>query len=773
MGQSAPKQLLAQLVTNSMVLPQADFVQWRTNSTLEQDRLRDSGGDASNEASAVVADQVKLKPYLSAIVQPEAFSPLDHSSAAPEHELELESVHGFSGHACIANIVPVGSGEIVYTASSAAVVHNTREQRQFMFQQHNADITCLAVHNDRETVATGDVGILGGRGAVFVWSAETLEVLAELPPRALIAAAAKEDTALARATAVPAGPVTALSFSKDGTKLVVADANMNMALYDWRKKGKSALLSLVKADKEEHTVLAIGSNPYDDANEETFVSCGVNHVKFWSAKGGQLRGQGWFGDTKGRGKLQHMLCLGFVGRGITLIGTQDGSVYMFKNTSIGATLVRTVSDAHRGSVLCMYASEQHLVTGGHDGLVSRWRVDTKAGQLDLTYLNSSAVDTIAAEQGQPAGRNAPEDDKPASTAEPVNAKHHVCIKSICYLDVAMGSKAPMRSASKLIVGTSHNSIYEIDDVSKDVTLLAGGHSYGRITGVSAHPLREDVFATCGEDATVRLWRANEARAAATSLLPSPAMCLHFAPDGVSLAVGMLRGGFLVLDARKLTSQQHQPVTRRKGAVTQVCYAPSGHVLAAGYETGHIDVYDVMDGYTHLHTMRGHTGAVCRLDFDVQGKYLRSTSSTLELMYWDVDRKVQVKTITQVRNALWQSSRCPLAWHALGAMDSAGGAQFITSTDSGNATGGLGNSQDYVHPRILAVGHAWGELRLYRHPCVKKSAGYRAYAAHTHDLSGLALTKGDARLVSSGDSDLCIKVWRVVINTPPQGDKNFA
>jgi WD40 repeat protein len=735
----------------------------------QRDAERGLGGEEEHEASsAVVSDQVRLKPYLSAVVQPDRFSATDQHSAGPlQHELELETVQGFSGHACISNVMALASGEILYTSSSVAVVHDLKEDRQYMFQQHSAHVSCLALHNDKQTVATGDVGAQGGRGTVYVWNTDTLEVLAELPPRALFTSA-KENSAT-RGAALPCGPVTAVSFSKDGTKLVVADADMNMALYDWRKKGSNALLSIVKADKDDHTVLAIGSNPHDDANEETFVSCGVDHVKFWSAKGGQLKGQGWFGDSKGKGRLQPMLCLGFVTRGVTLVGTQDGSFYVFKSTAIGANLVRIVSDAHRGSVLCMYASDQHLVTGGQDGLVSRWRMEVKAGQLDLTYLSSTQADLLIAKQRNILQKEASESTVKPGIAEKEARDYHVCVKSLCYRDVGVGTNTPARAASKLLVGTSYNSLFEVDDVSKDASVLVEGHAYGRITGVSVHPALDDVFATCGEDATVRLWRASQTRSMATSQVPSPATCLNFAPDGASLAVGTLRSGVMILDSLKLKLRDSQPTKRRKGAAKQVRYAPSGHVLVVGSELGHIDVYDVMDGYRHLHVLRGHTGAVCKFDFDIQGKYLRSSSDALELMYWDVDRKVQIKTITQVRNALWQSSQCPLAWYALGALDAAGGPRNVTSTDSGNATKGLLQSQDYVQPKILAVGHAWGEVRLYMYPCVKKSAPYQSYAAHTHNVSGLVLMKGDTALVSVGGADLCIKVWRVISSILPPGD----
>ena len=330
-----------------------------------------------------------VKPYLSAMLPPSSYDASAPPSAEPDVGLELEGVASLGASDSSGNLLhSLRSGEVAYSAVSVAVLLNPEDGHQHFFRGHSAGITAMAVHPDGVTIATGDSGVPGERsGAVHVWSSDTLETLASLA-RAQIqheGHGGKHHNHSFKGHNEPGGgSVTALSFSLDGTKLLVIDSEMGATLYDWRKKGPSSsssssatsssgLIASTKADKPGHTVMAAASNPYDDPVDETFVTCGVDHLRFWSARGGQLRSTGWLGDTKGRGKLQTMLSLGFSDRGVSLVGTLDGSVYIFRNS----TLLRCVDDVHMGPVYCIDASKAYVVTGGGDGKVTRWKFSTR------------------------------------------------------------------------------------------------------------------------------------------------------------------------------------------------------------------------------------------------------------------------------------------------------------------------------------------------------------------------------------------------------------
>lgn len=77
--------------------------------------------------------------------------------------------------------------------------------------------------------------------------------------------------------------------------------------------------------------------------ENTIVSCGVKHVKFWTLCGNALTPKkGVFGKV---GEIQTVLCLGFGPEDTTYSGTLNGDVYIWK----GNNLDRVIQAAHNVS----------------------------------------------------------------------------------------------------------------------------------------------------------------------------------------------------------------------------------------------------------------------------------------------------------------------------------------------------------------------------------------------------------------------------------------
>ena len=59
----------------------------------------------------------------------------------------------------------------------------------------------------------------------------------------------------------------------------------------------------------------------------------------------------------------------------------------------------------------------------------------------------------------------------------------------------------------LLVGTGRCSIWELGDTRGPTELLAA--HFGELTGVAPHPWMPEVWASCGTDARVLLWRAGQ------------------------------------------------------------------------------------------------------------------------------------------------------------------------------------------------------------------------------------------------------------------------
>ena len=85
---------------------------------------------------------------------------------------------------------------------------------------------------------------------------------------------------------------------------------------------------------------------FDLFKDNTIVSCGVKHIKFWSLCGNALTPKkGVFGKV---GEIQTMLCLAFGPDDTTYAGTLSGDIYVWK----GSNLDNVVSGAHQVTLYC-------------------------------------------------------------------------------------------------------------------------------------------------------------------------------------------------------------------------------------------------------------------------------------------------------------------------------------------------------------------------------------------------------------------------------------
>lgn len=244
-----------------------------------------------------------------------------------------------------------------------------------------------------------------------------------------------------------------------------------------------------------------------------------------------------------------------------------------------------------------------------------------ASTADLTYLKTTLVSDLAS--GGVHGNTVKIAKKTRDEGEEDEGRVRapVSVKCVRY----RGSGAGMRGSSCLLVATADNSLFEVDDVSNKSRELAGGHAYGRVTGVREHPGNPLQYLTCGDDATVRLWECGTAYPLAVSRMGTPVTCIDASPDGAWATVGLIKGGIAVVDTTKLELKAEQPPMRKKGCCTDVMYTPSGHYLACGVDLGIIDLYDVLDGYSLCFAFKGHTSPIAKIDFCHQVEKLHASS----------------------------------------------------------------------------------------------------------------------------------------------------
>lgn len=282
---------------------------------------------------AETAEFTAVKPFIGALVPP-SDAPEEPDLSAPDADLSLDFVHGYRAHDARDNLRYLLDGRIVYSTAALGVVMDPVSREQQYFTAHDNDIVSLAYHQDRNIVATGQ---MGKTPSIWVWDASSLEPLIEL--KGLLQR-----------------EIVSVDFNEDGTKLVAVgkDNDHTIAVYDL---DSGSVIASGSGDK--NMVFACKFVPGDDSQ---LVSCGVKHIKFWSVSPGQLRARR--GVTGSKGEIVSMVGLGFKGK-FCLSGTASGDLYVWN----GNRLAKNIKGIHEGPIFAVNSDADHLYTGGRDGVM--------------------------------------------------------------------------------------------------------------------------------------------------------------------------------------------------------------------------------------------------------------------------------------------------------------------------------------------------------------------------------------------------------------------
>jgi microtubule-associated protein-like 6 len=363
--------------------------------------------------------------------------------------------------------------------------------------------------------------------------------------------------------------VSSLSFSKDGKILVSVgmDNDHSVAVWKWKTGTK-----LASAKGAQDMIFDVVFNPFKDTE---FVTVGVKHIQFWTYAGTNIDSKrGIFGDV---GPIQTMLTVTFSENNKVYSGAASGEIYEWE----GNTLKRVIK-GHEGPCFTINKTDSgEFLSGGKDGKVLVW----------------------------PANMSAPKDT--IEVPKPITGKPAV-IRSVT------------RGAQGILVGTITSEIYSIDS-SKKATLLVNGHADGELWGMATHPQKR-IFATAGDDRTLRLWDMDKRAMTACIYLPQLARSVEFAPDGKTLAVGFSNGGFSIYDAASLKELAHK--RNRKEAIHEIKFSPDGKTIAIGSHDNFVDLYSTAD-LKMLGTCKGNSSYITHIDFSKDGTLLQTNSGAYE------------------------------------------------------------------------------------------------------------------------------------------------
>ena len=636
------------------------------------------------------------QPCWSSLMAPTGHEQAFNAHEKPQSRLKLDFVHGYRGHDTRHNVMYNADGLVVYHAAAAGIVYDFEEHTQRYFLRHTDDILCLAMHPDRDIVATGQVG---KDPTICVWSSATCEMLAELRgfhQRAVIS----------------------LSFDATGRYLasVGLDDEHSVAVYDWQARRMVA-----NSKGDDNRIFLCSYNPFDGR----LVTGGVHHVKFWVMEGGYLVGKnGVYGRV---GHVSTTLSIAFHPDGTTLTGTQGGVVYQWADG--GEECIQKFDFVHNGPINDIMITEDYIITGGKDGKVHYFSLYF---EKVFTIEMAKVAQTMTDENGRP----------------------------ICYYDgKTLCVRAMFMDGTNLLVGLRSSEIFEFDMSSEDSWLtgqkiITQGHTTsfdsvgrfcdGELWGLATHPSKP-IIMTAGDDKTVRQWDMLDRAMLTMRSVPDKARSCAYNHDGKFAAVGFKNGGFLVFetkDGRMITQKRH-----RREEISELKYSPDGRWLAAGSHDNFIDIYDTSRAYKRVGTCKGHASYITHIDWSQDGKLLQSNSGDYELLFWEIPSCDQIRFPAAVKDVPWATFTCTLGWPVQGMWP-----KYADGTDV--------NACDRAQSKqVMAAVDDFGMLKLFRYPIDVGRADYHGYSGHAAHVSNVRFSFNDEYLISIGGGDRCIFQWR--------------
>ena len=644
----------------------------------------------------VEAGFLARQPCRAALVAPTGHRTAHDAHLKTDHALQLDFVYGYRAHDARHNVAYNADGLVVYPAAATGVCYDGREHTQQFFTAHTDDVICMAMHPDREIVATGQVG---KDPTICVWSSTTCELLAELK-------------------GFHQRAVVSLSFDAAGKCLasVGLDDDHSVAVYDWQSRRM-----LANAKGDVNRVFNCEYSPHDGR----LVTGGVKHVKFWVMEGGYLVGKrGVYGRL---GAVSTVLSIAFHPDGSTLTGTQGGAVYQWAQG--GEVCVQKFDAVHQGPVHDLFVNEEYVITGGKDGKV---RFFTPYFERVFVIDMGAVAETITDLQGKP-----------------------LC----CYDGKAPCVRSVFLEGTNLLVGTRGSEIFEFDLSSEtswrtNRRIVTQGHASSvderrraqtaELRGLATHPTLPQ-FITAGDDKTLRVYDMYQRRQVAVRNVSGKARSACYSPDGKLVAAGFYGGGFIVFETstgNELAAKKH-----RREEIGDLKFSPDNRWLAVASHDNFVDLYDCSRSFKRVGVCKGHSSFVTHLDWSEDGRFLQTNSGDCELLFWEVPTCEQVRFPSALKDTKWDTWTCAIGWPVQGTWPKhADGSDVAAACRSADG-------------ETVAVADDHGLVKLFRYPSDVGRAEYHGYLGHAARVANCRFSYNDEFLITVGASDRCAFQWR--------------
>lgn len=331
---------------------------------------------------------------------------------------------------------------------------------------------------------------------------------------------------------------------------------------------------------------------------------------------------------------------------------------------------------------------------------------------------------------------------------------------------------------------------------------------GKIRKLALNPLRSNIVATIGTDKMVKLWDSIARRFLCHLSLEIAPTAIQFTSDGHGLVIGNEQGELVVLrsttfsmflttnemfasvsdwevsQSKEFTSASGMiPVVcmaavvsfieltfvffifffvavcadkkqQKRNGVTAVSCSTDGQYIAVGCKDGSIHILSVDSNLRRIGICKGHTSQIKNIDFSRDGRYLKSSDSSHDLLHWEVASAGRFNNVAAIKAVTWESFTCLYGWGLQGIFNTNVAGQFDQDLNC------VARSQDC---RFLLVGSVHSNLiKHFRYPCLADAQPVEQLQGHSTAVVDMSFNLSN-QIISAGGQDCTIIVWEVIPN----------
>ncbi|XP_074519833.1 WD repeat-containing protein 90 [Halichoeres trimaculatus] len=479
-------------------------------------------------------------------------SSLEQAAAPPRHEQEgvkLKAVIGYNGNGRGNMVWSPDKGFFAYSCGCLVVVEYLHTGSQRHLHGHSEEISCLAVTNDAQMMASGSGDSDGTRSLICIWDIQ--------------------NGTCHKTISYHRGAVQSLAFSRDDHFLLSVGDFSEPALALWSTE-TFQLLSSVNLSGPVHDVAFSPSA----ASQMACVGSQGAYFCLINAQGSSIdlkkvKAPAEVGDVELTALCYHTDSLLFT-------ATNRGHVCVW---DVDTRLCFMTWEADEGEIGVLLCRGSRLLTGSNSRWLRLWGVGAVPGLKPQEKVCSAA-----------------------------DSGTMVALEQEIMLDGTTVSAAFDNTMDMGIVGTTAGTLWYISWSDNTSTRLVSGHKT-KVNGV-AFSADEKHFATCSEDGSVRVWSvfSNEL-VVQFQVLSQACGCVCWSPasrkESACVAAGYSDGTLRIF--RLSSSEMEMKMQPHQLAVTAVQYSASGHVTLSAGKNGLIAVSSLVNGAT-VRVFRDHRGA---------------------------------------------------------------------------------------------------------------------------------------------------------------------